>query len=488
MIVALVLVPFIAGILAFMIRPHALRRGLMVLTALGHLGLTALVWVLRPGSVFGGWLFIDPLGIVFLGITSLLFCAAAFYAVRYLKREGALAQDGEEGDFLFNNAPEAVFTGCLLIFMASMSLVIMSQHFGILWVGMEATTLVSAPLIYFHRHPRSLEATWKYLLICSVGIALALLGNLFLAMAGTKVSSTLFLPELLQQATALDAPWLKAAFLFLFVGYGTKMGLAPFHAWLPDAHSEAPSVVSALLSGALLNCAFLAILRAYQVCLAAGMAEFCQQLFILFGLLSMAFSALFILGQRDYKRMLAYSSIEHMGILSFGVGLGGNAVFGALLHALNHSLTKAGLFFVAGNILTAFRTKTVSEVQGILKVLPVSGVLWLAGFLAITGMPPFGVFLSKFIILKAALGQGHYVLATLFLVVLAVIFIGLAKLFIPMAQGVPSQNIEVGRRDESRLSVYPAAVFLVIVFLLGVYVPPALSNVLMQASRMLGGG
>jgi hydrogenase-4 component F len=185
--------------------------------------------------------------------------------------------------------------------------------------------------------------------------------------------------------------------------------------------------------------------------------------------------------------MLAYSSIEHMGILSFGVGLGGSAVFGAMLHALNHSLTKAALFFVAGNILTAYRTKTISEVQGVLKVLPVSGVLWLAGFLAITGTPPFGVFLSKFIILKAALGQGHYVLATLFLVVLAVIFIGLAKLCLPMAQGVPAQNIQPLRKTESRMSVFPAAVFLVIVFLLGVYIPPGLSDALTQASRMLGG-
>lgn len=305
MILALVLIPFIAGLLAFLVRPDNYRRGLLLLTALGHFGLTALVWSVRPGPALYGWLAVDDLGIVFLGITSLLFCAASFYAVRYLAREGTQDESEWEEGFLFRNGPEAVFTGCFLLFLASMTLVTVSRHFGVLWVAMEATTLVSAPLIYFHRHARSLEATWKYLLICSVGIALALLGNLFLAVAGTKASSTLFLAELVRQAAVLDGPWLKAAFLFIFVGYGTKMGLAPFHTWLPDAHSEAPSVISALLSGALLNCAFLGILRVFQVCLAAGLADFCRELFILFGLVSMVISALFILGQTDYKRMLA---------------------------------------------------------------------------------------------------------------------------------------------------------------------------------------
>ncbi|MCX5682030.1 MAG: proton-conducting transporter membrane subunit, partial [Candidatus Omnitrophica bacterium] len=322
---------------------------------------------------------------MFLGITSLLFCAASFYAVCYLKKSSAKFKEDHQEGFFARNAPEAVFTGCLLFFLASMTLVIVSQNLGILWVAMEATTLVSAPLIYFHRHERSLEATWKYLLICSVGIALALLGNLFLAVAAPKGNVSLLVKDLVGQGALLNTPWLKAAFLFLFVGYGTKMGLAPFHTWLPDAHSEAPSVVSALLSGALLNCAFLCILRGYQVCIAAGLTNFCRELFVLFGLLSMIFAAIFILGQRDYKRMLAYSSVEHMGILSFGVGLGGMAVWGAMFHAINHSLTKAGLFFIAGNILSVYKTKLAADVHGVLKVLRASGILWLIGFLAITG-------------------------------------------------------------------------------------------------------
>jgi hydrogenase-4 component F len=495
MILGLMLVPLIAGILAFVIRRDLIRRGLLLLSAGVHLGLTAAVWATRSEAILDGWFALDDLGILFLGITSLLFFAAAVYGVRYLAQEKSRppkAGDEDEG-FLFHNAPEAVFTGCLLFFLAAMTMVITSQHFGILWVAMEATTLVSAPLIYFHRHHRSLEATWKYLLICSVAIALALLGNLFLAVAGSKESSSLLIGHLIQRGLQLDVPWLKAAFLFLFVGYGTKMGLAPMHTWLPDAHSEAPSVVSALLSGALLNCAFLGVLRAYQVCAAAGLADFCQDIFMLFGIVSMMFAALFILGQTDYKRMLAYSSIEHMGILSLAIGLGGAAVFGGLLHAVNHSLTKAGLFFVAGNILARYRTKSVKEVSGVLTVLPRSGFLWLAGFLAITGVPPFGVFLSKFIILKAALWQGHYAVATVFLVVLAVIFIGMVRIFVPMAQGeflaqspaqLPAQMTAQGKK-ESFFAVFPTMVFFVLVLILGVYVPPFLNEVLTGAAKML---
>ena len=197
-------------------------------------------------------------------------------------------------------------------------------------------------------------------------------------------------------AATFNQPWLKAAFIFLLVGYGTKMGLAPLHTWLPDAHSEAPSVVSALLSGALLNCAFLAILRVHTG-LRGGRAwaRSRRELLRLFGLFSMAVAAVFILGQTDYKRMLAYSSVEHMGILALGVGLGGAGSFGALLHAVNHSLAKAMLFLLAGNILAAYRTKATAEVRGMARVLPVTGALWIAGFLAITGSPPFGPFVSR---------------------------------------------------------------------------------------------
>jgi hydrogenase-4 component F len=385
---------------------------------------------------------------------------------------------------------EKVFTGTLLFFLAAMTLVAVSQHFGLLWVAVEATTLASAPLIYFHRHHRSLEATWKYLLICSVGIALALLGNFFLAVAASVndgSSVPLVLNDMLRLGTHFNIPWLKAAFLFLLVGYGTKMGLAPLHTWLPDAHSEAPSVVSALLSGALLNCAFLGILRAQQVLNAAGQAAFGRELLLLFGLASMAVAAVFIVSQADYKRMLAYSSVEHMGILSIGIGLGGTGAFGAMLHAVNHSVTKAMLFLVAGNILTAFRTKRVAEVQGVLGILPVSGVLWVGGFLAITGSPPFGPFLSEFTIFKAAVDGGNGVAAVVYLILLALIFIGMITAALRMAQGAPEKVAMNVSRAEGSLSIASPLALALLILLLGVYIPPPLRDILREAARVVGG-
>lgn len=491
MILALVLIPTVAGLLAFFVRPDGPRRALLVLTAVVHAGLTAFSWTNHPPAECGGWLALDAPGQFFLSITSVLFLATAIYGIGYLRRERhAVARDFEEG-FLFANGPEAIFTGCVLSFLAAMTLVTVSQHFGLLWVAMEATTLASAPLIYFHRHHRSLEATWKYLLICSVGIALALLGNFALAVAGAHPGSgpvSMILGDLMQHADQLHVPWLKAAFVLLLVGYGTKMGLAPLHTWLPDAHSESPSMISALLSGALLNCAFLGILRAQQVCVAAGQAAFGQQLLVGFGLLSMAVAAVFILGQADYKRMLAYSSVEHMGILSLGVGLGGAATFGAMLHAVNHSLTKAMLFLVAGNILATYKTKSTSDVRGVLRVLPISGILWVMGFLAITGSPPFGLFLSEFTILKAALEQGHSVVAIAYLGLLALIFIGMATVVLKMAQGAAPSGQEHTDVRETVFSILPPVVLGAGVLVLGVYIPQGMNAALHAAATTLMGG
>lgn len=489
MILASLFIPTVAGILAFFLRPDRWRRALLLLAASAHAGVTAATWVFPATPALGGWLLLDAPGRLFLSITSVLFLAAATYSVGYLRQESHAAHSDTEEGFLFANAPEASFTSCLLFFLAAMTLVTCSQRFGLLWVAIEATTLTSAPLIYFHRHHRSLEATWKYLLICSVGIALALLGNFFLAVAATSPKSApvpLVLNDLLQHASQLQVPWLKAAFLLFLVGYGTKMGLAPLHTWLPDAHSEAPSLVSMLLSGALLNCAFLGILRAQQVCAAAGQAAFGQDLLVGFGLLSMVVAAVFIQGQTDYKRMLAYSSVEHMGILALGVGLGGGGAFGAMLHAVNHSLTKAMLFLVAGNILAAYHSKSTTEVRGVLRVLPMSGLLWVAGFFAITGSPPFGPFLSEFTILKAALDQGRDGVAIGYLVLLAMIFVGMTTVVLRMAQGEPeSGGRHLAIRTEPVLTVAPAAALAAVVLLLGLYLPPALRQVIQEAADTL---
>lgn len=490
MIAALLAIPILGGLASFVIRRNDLRRALLIAAAGVHLLLAIAVWRVDAGSMLDGWLQLDAPGRLFLTITSVLFLAAAVYGVGYLAREDAKKHRDIEEGYLFANAPEAVFTGCLLMFLAMMTLVTMSHHFGLLWVAIEATTLASAPLIYFHRHHRSLEATWKYLLICSVGIALALLGNFVLAVAALRPGAgytPLLLSRLLAGGAALEPVWLKVAFILLLVGYGTKMGLAPLHTWLPDAHSESPSVVSALLSGALLNCAFLGILRALQVCTAAGSGPFARELLVGFGLLSMAVAAVFIVGQADYKRMLAYSSVENVGILAFGVGLSGCGTFGAMLHAVNHSLTKAMLFLVAGNILAAYGTKSTRDVRGVLRVLPASGVLWVMGFLAIAGSPPFGPFLSELTILKAAIDGGHVVAAVFYLLMLAVVFVGMATCVLRMAQGDEPAATGEPRPRESLLAIVPPAILAVMVCVLGVYVPSEVRQALEAAARVVGG-
>lgn len=489
MLLAIILTPFLSGILAFLIRATAARRALLTAGALVHFSLVASAWVFRPTPTLAGWLALDDAGLLFLSITSLLFLAAAVYAIAFLKREHSERPrrdfDDEE---LFTNAPEAVLIGCLFFFLGTMSLVCASQHLGLLWVAVEATTLASAPLIYFHRHARSLEAAWKYLLICSIGIALALLGNFLIAVATMNTvghEMPLHMNSLIANAKLFSQPWLKAAFIFLLVGYGTKMGLAPLHTWLPDAHSESPSMVSALLSGALLNCAFLGILRARQILCAAGLEQFTGGLLIALGLLSMAFAAAFILAQADYKRLLAYSSVEHMGILAIGVGVGGIGTFGALFHAINHSLTKAMLFLVAGNIVALYQTKSTKAVRGLSRRLPISAALWLAGFFAITGTPPFGTFMSELTILRGALANGGYFVGIAYLALLGLIFVAMATVVLRMAQGKAEGNNDPA--PEPWLSILPPAILGALTLLLGVYLPSTLADVLHGAARLMGG-
>ncbi len=245
--------------------------------------------------------------------------------------------------------------------------------------------------------------------------------------------------------------------MLLFIGYGTKMGLAPMHTWKPDAYGEAPGVVGTLLAGGVTSCAFLAMLRVYQICSAGTEANFAREIMIFMGLLSMAVAAVFMVRQRDFKRMLAYSSVEHMGILVLGIGIGGLAVYGALLHLINNGLTKGVLFLSAGNIHRAYGSKLTDDVRGAIQRVPLSGALFLAGFLAITGSPPFGPFVSEFTIVNAAVGSGQFLAAGLFLLLLGVVFIGMGATVLAVVQGEPAEsrplrreNRRTGYRDTHR--------------------------------------
>jgi hydrogenase-4 component F len=368
-----------------------------------------------------------------------------------------------------------------------MTTVTMAHHLGLMWVAMEAITLASAPLIYFNHNSRSLEATWKYLLVGSVGIALALLGSFFLAYASlySRLGSTLLFDDLIAKADRLSPPWLHAAFVLLLVGYGAKMGLAPMHNWKPDAYGEAPGMVGALLAGGVTSCAFLAILRFYQVCQAATHAPYARQLLALLGLLSMGVAAVFLVRQRDFKRMLAYSSVEHMGILVLGVSIGGAGVYGALLHLINNGLTKGVLFLSAGNIHRAYASKLADEVHGAVRRLPLSGALFLTGFLAITGSPPFGPFLSEFTIVSAALGSGQFWKGAAFLVLLAIVFAGMGTTVLTITLGEPSPRAYATKVRDGLSTGWPILALMSLVLLLGLYVPAPLDTLLREAAAFV---
>lgn len=498
MLTALLFLPLVMGCLMLLWGRAVVCRLGLPLTALGHTVLTGSVAAAvargEKPTALGGLLAPDPLGTLFLSLASLLFLAASVYAVHYLRDEERI---GEHTNILdhghFTNAPERRFTACLCFFLAAMTLVTVTPHMGAQWVGIEATTLSSAPLIYFHRHKSSLEATWKYLIICSVGIALALLGNILLAVAFHGAQGTTQGAEGMDQVSwfvrnaALAEPtWLKAAFVFLLVGYGAKMGLAPLHNWLPDAHSQAPSLVSALLSGALLNCAMLGMLRGHQIMLAAGLGGISSGMLTVLGLLSLATAAIFIVGQGHYKRMLAYSSVEHMGILALGVGVGGLAVSGAMLHAVCHSLVKCMLFLLSGNILARYHTYSSYDVRGMRWTMPVTAALWTAGFLAVAGSPPFGLFVSELLIFKGMLAAEQPWLAAAYLILLAVIFVGLSVSVLRMVQGNRPTDMPALRR-EAPCSVLPPLALGLAVLTLGLWIPDGLWNFLTRAAALIGG-
>ncbi len=480
MIYLLILFPLAMAAVTFALPSNRWRPWLVPVGGLGQLGLVVAAVFGQSGDsapLSESWLSLDALAKVVLTFLSVLFFLCALYTPAYLR--------------LRSDRPNRVFCAILLVVLSMMTLVVLSHHLGLMWVAMEATTLACGPLLYFNHNPRSLEATWKYLLVGSVGIALALLGSFCLAYSSLKAvpGGTLYLDKLIKVEVAphLSAPWLHAAFVLLFVGYGTKMGLAPMHTWKPDAYGEAPGVVGTLLAAGVTSCAFLAILRVYQICGAGQEAASARRIMIVIGLLSMAVGAVFMVRQRDFKRLLAYSSVEHMGILVLGIGIGGLAIYGALLHLINNGLTKGVLFLSAGNIHRAYGSKVTDEVRGALQRVPFSGAMFLIGFLAITGSPPFGPFVSEFTIVSAALKQGHFVAGGLFLLLLGVAFVGIGSTVLTVVQGKPSEAPDINGYHDSVSTGAPILLLLLLVLLLGLCIPPPLDALLSSAADLIPG-
>ena len=473
MALAAILLPLAMAVVVFFTPSKRWRPRLLAATAVAHFALTVATLAAPAEAGAGQWLRLDAPGRLLLGLVSLLFLCCAIYSVGYLRYRMERANRR--------------FCACLLAVLGTMSLVAFAQHLGLLWVAVEATTLATAPLIYFNRTPRSIEATWKYLVISSIGIALALFGSFFVgyaALSGGGEASLLF-PDLLSGAATLSKPWLRAGFALLLIGYGTKLGLAPMHTWKPDAYGEAPGVVGAVLAGGLTSCAFLALLRLTQITAAAGEGAFAGRLLVGIGIVSMAVAGALLLGQRDLKRMLAYSSVEQMGILALAAGLGAGATFAALLHLVNNALGKGVMFLAVGNVHRAYGGKTTAEVRGALQRLPLSGTLVLLGLFAVTGSPPFGPFVSELLILSAIFDAGRWLVGGLFLALLLLVFAGMGATALAALQGrAPAASWRSEYRERAA-TVLPALGLLALVLLFGVHLPEPVRALIADAAAAL---
>jgi hydrogenase-4 component F len=430
----------------------------------------------------GGWLRVDSLSAVFLLATGFLYAIAALFSIGYL------GVDQTRADF---PAFAKRYFALLNLFGWSMLAVPLAADFGTLWVAVELTTIVSALLVAIDRTDAALEASWKYILIASSGLGIALLSIILLYATGTHVLGSAYVPRFerfFQHAHGLSREAVSLAFVLSVVGFGTKVGFVPMHTWLPDAHSEAPAPVSAMLSGSLLAAAFYAILRFFQVTVATGQRSFAEHTLIVFGVISLVAASFLVIRQGNYKRLLAYSSIEHMGIISLGIGFGAPlAVAGALLHVLTHASAKGLAFFGAGSLLRGYDTKDVDGVIDAGRAMPWTGPMFLAAALALSGLPLSGVFRSEFEIVAGGFARPQYLGVTLLLVFVNLAFFGIIWHAGRMVLGQAAQPSPGAQpaRERSGWMVAAMLVCLVVVIALGVHLPGDLSALLSNAAHRL---
>ncbi len=430
-----------------------------------------------PTHYLSDYVVVDVTGAWVILCTAIVYLLASIYSVGYMR---LLDEDERLWGFY------ALFSGFALTILASSVM----NNAGLYWIAIELTTLVSTFLVGFERAAESIEAAWKYIIIISAGISLALLGTVLFYWCGSFVLGPTY--DMTWDALRAAAPKMNPAlaalsYLLILVGYGTKVGLAPMHSWLPDAHSESPAPISAMLSGALLNSAMLGIVRYLTVADAAQNAHLARTTLVAFGVFSLLVGALFIVRQNGIKRLMAYSSVEHMGVVALGFGFGGPlGIAGALYHMINHSLNKSLMFFGAGNVMRSYGSKEIRSIHDVSTYFPVQGALWLAGAAAITGAPPFGLFLSELVILRAGFETGYAWAVYAMAVLLIVIFIGFLNHFRSMYFNAGTANTDAPK-PVSRWCVTPMWLALAPLLVFGVWWPSGLWDHFMAAARTLTG-
>lgn len=474
-------VPLVGAVVLALVGARRFAPEVNVLMSLGTLAAASLL-VLRvirdgPMLVWREQFFIDPFNVFLVALTAFVGFTTALFSRPYMRTE--------EHKGRLNPGRLRLYHSMYQLFMGAMLLALLTNNMGLLWVAMEAATLSTVLLVSLYRTRASLEAAWKYFILCGVGIAQALFGTILLYFAaegllGGEGMAALLWTHLNAVKGQLEPTVLSLAFVFLLVGYGTKVGLAPLHNWLPDAHAEGPTPVSAVLSGLLLNVALYAVIRC-KVLVEGSIHALPGRMLMAFGLLSALVGSFSLWRQRDIKRLFAYSSIEHMGIVTFAFGMGGPvANFAALLHMTVHSLTKSAIFFAAGHASQTAGTQRMDGIRGLVMLSPTIGWGLMLGALAILGMPPFGVFASEFLILTTAM-RDHAWATPILLAALGVAFAAIFGRVQPMV---------FGETEARSLPHYPALVpvfvHLAMVLVLGIYMPPALANWYRLAARLIG--
>jgi hydrogenase-4 component F len=486
----------LAATLVCVIVPRRVAAGVTVVAGLGSfaLALATIGFAATHSGYRFGILRADALSIVFVLATGFLYAATAVYSVGYLADEAREAMHaGGEALTGFARYSRWYYVG-INAFCWAMLCAPLMNGLALLWVAIEITTVVSALLVAIVDTDRATEAAWKYVLIASSGIGLALLATIVMYFAGAQRFGTgydLAIGPLLHSADSLPATPVRLAFVLAVVGYGTKVGLFPVHTWLPDAHAEAPTPVSALLSGSLLADSFYAILRFYQVTFGAVGPRFPQLVLLVFGILSLLLAALYVLDQHDVKRMLAYSSVEHMGILAIGVSFGAPlALAGVLLHVLAHAAAKGNAFLGAGVFVRKYGTKELGRIRDGLHLLPWSAPMFLLAIFALSAIPPFGIFRSEFEIVAGGLSDRHHAGAGILVVLVTLAFVGLAfsttrMLF--LARTAPSDGEPLARGEPSVWMVAPVLAGVAVLVLLGVAPPGQLLDLLRRGANELQG-
>ncbi len=488
-VLLLIVLPFAAALVSLR-APAALAEAVTAIAGVACFGLVlALVpEVAHRDLGYLSYLRIDAVSAVFLLATSFLYAAVAVYSIGYL------APTRRRGEAGFSRYSRRFYAG-LNLFAWTMLAAPMMSNLALLWIAVEVTTVISALLVAIENTDGAAEAAWKYILLASAGLGLALLATIFAYYAGAQVLGehyNLSFVPLLRAGARLPHTPVRLAFALAVVGFGTKMGLVPMHTWLPDAHSEAPTPVSALLSGSLLVVSFYAILRYYQVAVAVLGPRFPRDMLLAFGVASLLLAALYLLDQRDVKRMLAYSSVEHMGILAIGVSFGVPiALAGVLLHVLAHAAAKGNAFMGAGVLVHKFGSKRISEITGGLDLLPWSGPLFGMAILALAAMPPFGIFRSEFEIVEGGFGASSNVAAAVLIVLVTLAFLGLSAaanlmLLTPRRAGMtPGRSAPPARGEPSAWMVVPVVAGVVALLVLGVHPPGELTALLTRAVHQL---